>query len=319
MKTLAATIIGFMLVCGSVTAADKVRMSISAIDVSFLTAGLALKRGMFRDEGLDLELIRMNANVSITALATGDIDYTMVFSSVVRGALRGMPMRVVASYMDSSTHLLIARPEYKTIRDLKGKTLAVSNYGATSDVAARMMMKQGGVDPEKELKIIQLGAERGRYAALKEGIVDVAVLSPPTDTDAQRNGFRVLSRFFELFKLPFTGIGTNLKKLKEKPDEVKRMVRAMLKANRYIRSNREGTIQTMMDWIKVDRESAAATYDSTWKIFSEDGSISESGLKLVIDQGREAMKIERPVALSEVADFSFIREVQKELGIKPRS
>jgi NitT/TauT family transport system substrate-binding protein len=312
-------ILGLLLVGNIVSAADKVRMSISAVDVSFLTAGVALKRGMFRDEGLDLELIRMNANVSITALSTGDIDYTMVFASVVRGALRGMPMRVVASFMDSSTHLLIARPEYKTIRDLKGKTLAVSNYGATSDVAARMMMKHGGVDPEKELKIIQLGGERGRYAALKEGIVDVAVLSPPTDTDAQRNGFRVLSRFYELYKLPFTGIGANLKKLKEKPDEVKRMIRAMLKANRFVRANREGTIQTMMDWIKVDRESAAATYDSTWKIFSEDGSISESGLKLVVDQGREAMKIERPVALSEVADFSFIREVQKEMGIKPKS
>jgi len=319
MKILVVIALSLTILSGAVSAADKVRMSISAVDVSFLTAGLALKRGMFRDEGLDLELIRMNANVSITALATGDIDYTMVFSSVVRGALRGMPMKVVASYMDSSTHLLIARPEYKSIRDLKGKTLAVSNYGATSDVAARMMMKHGGVDPEKELKIIQLGAERGRYAALKEGIVDVAVLSPPTDTDAQRNGFRVLSRFHELFKLPFTGIGTNLKKLKEKPDEVKRMVRAMLKANRFVRANREGTIQTMMDWVKVDRESAAATYDSTWKIFSEDGSISESGLKLVIDQGREAMKIERPVANSEVADFTFIREVQRELGIKPRS
>jgi NitT/TauT family transport system substrate-binding protein len=306
------------LVSGRCDAADKVRLSISAIDVSFLTAGLALKRGFFRDEGLDVELIRMNANVSITALATGDVDYTMVFASVVRGALRGMPMRVVASYMDSSTHLLIARPEYKSIRDLKGKTLAVSTYGATSDVAARMMMKQGGIDPEKELKIIPLGGERSRYAALKEGIVDVAVLSPPTDTEAQRSGLRVLSRFFEHFKLPFTGVGTNLKKLKEKPDEVRRVVKALLRANLFVRSNREGTIQTMMDWVKVDRESATATYDSTLKIFSEDGSMSESGLKLVIDQGREAMKIERPVALSEVADFSIIREVQKELGIKPR-
>jgi NitT/TauT family transport system substrate-binding protein len=181
-----------------------------------------------------------------------------------------------------------------------------------------MMMKQGGVDPEKEIKIIQLGAERGRYAALREGIVDVAVLSPPTDTDAQRQGYRILSRFHEHFKLPFTGVGTHLRKLKEKPDEVKRMVKAMLRANRFVRSNREGTIQTMMDWIKVDRESAVATYDSTWKIFSEDGGLSESGLKLVIDQGREAMKIERPVASSEVADFNLIRDVQKELGIKPR-
>jgi len=316
MKIVAVLGLALIISPGSAEALDKVRMSISAVDVSFLTGGLALKRGMFRDEGLDVEVIRMNANVSITALSTGDIDYTMVFSSVVRGALRGLPMKVVASFMDSSTHLLIARPEYKTIRDLKGKTLAVSNYGATSDVAARMMMKQGGVDPEKELKIIQLGAERGRYAALKEGIVDVAVLSPPTDTDAVRSGFRVLSRFYEHFKLPFTGLGANLKKLKEKPDEVKRMVKAMLRANRFVRSNREGTIQTLMDWVKVDRESAAATYDSTWKIFSEDGGISESGLKLVVDQGREAMKIERPVANSEIADFNIIRDVQRELGIK---
>ena len=316
MKRLAIISLALLVSTGAAKAADKVRMSISAVDVSFLTGGLAFKRAMFRDEGLDVEVIRMNANVSITALSTGDIDYTMVFSSVVRGALRGLPMKVVASFMDSSTHLLIARPEYKTIRDLKGKTLAVSNYGATSDVAARMMMKQGGVDPEKELKIIQLGAERGRYAALKEGIVDVAVLSPPTDTDAVRSGFRVLSRFYEHFKLPFTGLGANLKKLKEKPGEVKRMVKAMLRANRFVRSNREGTIQTLMDWVKVDRESAAATYDSTWKIFSEDGGISESGLKLVVDQGREAMKIERPVANSEIADFNIIRDVQRELGIR---
>jgi NitT/TauT family transport system substrate-binding protein len=316
MKHLVILCLALVIATSAAAAADKVRMSISAVDVSFLTGGLAVKRGMFRDESLEVELIRMNANVSVTALSTGDIDYTMVFASVVRGALRGLPMKVVASFMDSSTHLLIARPEYKTIRDLKGKTLAVSNYGATSDVAARMMMKQGGVDPEKELKIIQLGAERGRYAALREGIVDVAVLSPPTDTDAQRQGYRILSRFHEHFKLPFTGVGTNLRKLKEKPDEVKRMVKAMLRANRFVRSNREGTIQTMMEWIKVDRESAVATYDSTWKIFSEDGGLSESGLKLVIDQGREAMKIERPVANSEVADFNIIREVQKELGIR---
>jgi len=317
MKRVALIVVLLMWADTSV-AADKVRLSISAVDISFLTAGLASKRGFFRDEGLDVEIIRMNANVSITALSTGDIDYTMIFASVVRGALRRMPMKVVSSYMDSSTHLLIARPEYKSLKDLKGKTLAVSTFGATSDVAARMMFKQGGVDPERELKIIPLGAERSRYTALREGIVDVAVLSPPADSEATRLGFNVLSRFFEHFKLPFTGLGVNTKKLKEKPDEVKRMIKAALRANRFVRQNREGTIQTLMDWVHVDRESAAATYDSTWRIFSEDGNIAESGLRLVIDQGRQAMKIDRPVAIEEVADFAPLREAQKELGIKGR-
>ena len=316
IRRLSGSIIALFVLASPLQAADKVRLSISSVDVSFLTSGVGVKRGFFRDEGFDVELIRMNANVSVTALSTGDVDYTMIFASVVRGAMRGLPMRVLASFMDSSTHMLIARPEYKAIRDLKGKTLAVSTYGATSDVAARMMMKHGGVDPERELKIIPLGAERARFGALREGIVDVAVLSPPADSEANKFGFNVLSRFYEIFKMPFTGLGTNLKKLKERPDEIKRMLRAMIRTNRFIRSNRDGTIQAMMEWMKIDRDSAAATYDSTWRVFSEDGSIPESGLKLVIDQGREAMKLERPVAATDVADLSLLREVQKELALK---
>ena len=162
-------IFALLALTGPLEAADKIRMSISSVDVSFLTAGVGQKRGFFRDEGFDPELIRMNANISVTALSTGDVDYTMIFASVVRGAMRGMPMKVVASFMDSSTHMLISRPEYKSIRDWKGKTVAVSTYGATSDVAARMMMKHGGVDPERELKIVPLGAERARFGALREG------------------------------------------------------------------------------------------------------------------------------------------------------
>jgi ABC-type nitrate/sulfonate/bicarbonate transport system substrate-binding protein len=199
---------------------------------------------------------------------------------------------------------------------LKGRTLGVSTYGATSDVAARMMMNQGGVDPERELKIIPLGAERARFGALREGLVDVAVLSPPADSEASRHGFNVLSRFYEIYKMPFTGLGTHLKKIKEKPDEVKRMLKAMIRTNRFIRQDCAGTIQAMMDWIKIDGGSAAVTYDSTWRVFSDDGSIPEAGLKLVIDQGREAMKIERAVVSSEVADSALLREVHKEIGIK---
>ena len=143
--------------------------------------------------------------------------------------------------------------------------------------------------------------------------MDVAVLSPPTDSEAGKYGLNVLSRFYEIYKMPFTGLATHLKKLKERPDEVKRMLKAMIRTNRFIRQNREGTIQTMAEWMKVDRESATATYDSTWRVFSEDGTIPDAGLKLVVDQGREGMKIERPVANSEVSDMSLLREVQKEL------
>jgi NitT/TauT family transport system substrate-binding protein len=318
MKITAMVFVALLGLSPASQAADKLRLSISALDVSFLTAGIAQKRGFFKDDGLDVEVIRMNANVSVTALSTADIDYSMVFASIIRGAIRGLPMKVVASFMDSSTHMLIARPEYKSLQELKGKTLGVSTFGATADVAARMMFKQSGIDPEKEIRIISLGTDRARFSALREGMVDVAVISPPADSEGVKLGFKVLARAHELFKFPFTGIGVSTKKLKENPDEVKRIVKALIRSNRYVRQNREGTIQTLAEWGRTDRESAAASYDSTWRIFSQDGGISESGLKLVIDQAKQALKVERPVTIDEVADFGPLREAHKELGIKPK-
>lgn len=309
----------FVALFGSVSdAAEKIRLSISSVDVSFLNAGIAQQRGFFKDEGLDVEVIRMLANISINALATGDIDYSMVFASVIRGAMVGLPMRVVANFMDSSTHVLLARPQYKSIKDLKGKTLGISTFGATADVAARMMIRHGGVDPEREMKIVPMGSTAGRFAGLKEGIVDVVVLSPPADSEGVKQGFNVVSRAFEAFQMPFSGLGTNLKRLKERPDEVKRMIKAFIRSARYVRENREGAVQTLMKWGRTDREGAEATYDSTWKIFTQDGNMTQEGLKLVIDQGRESSKITRAVAVSEVAEFGPLRDAQKELGIKPR-
>jgi len=304
--------------CSSSLAADKIRISISSLDAAFLTGGVALKRGFFKEEGLDVELIRMNANVSITALATGDIDYTMIFGSVVRAAVRGLPVKVVASYLDSSTHTLLARPEFKSVKDLRGKTLGVSSFGATAGVAARMMLQRSGIDPEKEIKIIALGSDRARFSALKEGLVDVTVMSPPADLEGKRMGFNVLARAYELFSFPFVGLGANTKKIKERPDEIKRAIKALVKANRYITANRDGTIQVLMEWGRTDRESAAASYDGTVKVFNADGSIPESGLKLVIDQARQALKMDQPVAADQVADLGPLREAQKELGIKGR-
>ena len=279
---------------------------------------MAHKRNFFKEEGIEAEIIRMNANVSITATATGDIDYTMIFGSVVRGAIRGLPIRVVASFLDSPTHMLIARAEFKSVKDLKGKTLGVSSFGATADVAARMMFRYSGVDPEKEIKILALGSDSARFTALKEGIVDVAVISPPADSEGKKLGFTVLARAYELFKFPFVGLGTNVKKINERPEEVKRAIKALIKANRYIRANREGSVQVLMEWGRTGKENAAVSYDSTVRVFNQDGNIPEDGLRLVVEQAKEAAKLTRDVMPSEVADISILRQAQKELGIQGR-
>lgn len=307
-----------LILCGSADAAEKVRISVSSLDAAFLTPAVAYKRGFLKEEGIEAEIIRMNANVSITALTTGDIDYTMIFGSVIRAALRGLPVKVVASFLDSPTQMLLARPEYKSVKDLKGKTLGVSTFGATADVAARMMLRYSGVDPEKEMKILALGAERARFSALKEGVVDVVVMSPPADAEGSKLGLRVLARAYELFKFPFVGLGASTKKISDKPDEAKRVIKALIKANRYIRSNRDGAIQVLAEWGRTDKENAAASYDAVVKVFNQDGSIPEDGLRLVLEHAKEGAGSSRDISARDVADLSILRQAQKELGIQGR-
>jgi NitT/TauT family transport system substrate-binding protein len=301
---------------GFAETADQVRISVTNPNMSFLPSGVALKRGFFKDEGLDVEIIRMNVPNIITALVTGDIGYTLIFGSVVRGALRGMPMRALASLLDGSTHALVAKPEYKSGKELKGKTVGIGNFGGTDEVAGRMMLKSFGLDTEKDLKFIALGPDRARLAALKEGLVDVAVIAPPGDALGRQMGFNVLLRAYEVFNFPFIGVGANLKTIKERPEEAKKVVKAMVRANRFIREDKEGAVKVLMEWGKVDRDHAVASYDATWKVFSPDGNIPQGGLRLVVEQAKAELKLTREVALNEVVDLAPLREAQKELGIR---
>jgi NitT/TauT family transport system substrate-binding protein len=296
--------------------ADKTRIAVTNFNLSYLPVGVAIKRGFFKDEGLDVEVIRMNTPNTLTAMITGDVGYTLLFGSVVRAALRGLPIRAVASLLDSPTYALIARPEYKTLKELRGKTVGIANFGGTDEVLSKLILKAQGIDVERELKFIALGTERARLAALKEGLVDVAIISPPGDTLGRQMGFNVLTRAYENFNFPFLGIGTNLKSLKEKPQEVRRVTKSLIRANRLIREDKEGAVRVLVEWAKIEREHAVASYDSAWKVFSPDGTIQPEGLKLVLEQAKTELKLTRDVPLSEIVDSAPLLDAQRELGIR---
>jgi ABC-type nitrate/sulfonate/bicarbonate transport system substrate-binding protein len=297
---------------------DRIRIAVSNPNMPNLTVAVAHKKGFFKDENLDTEIIRMNPNVAITALATGDIDYCQLFGAVVGGAIAGLPVRIVAGYLDNWPMTLIAQPEIKSLKDLKGKTLGISSFGATPDVGARLMLKQAGIDPEKEIKVLALGSDAARLTALKQRVVDVIVISPPADAQMEKQGYRILARAYELFSFPYLGLGTHMRKIKEKPDEIRRAIKATIRANRFIRDNRDEAVRVLVDWGKVERDFAYASYDALRNLFNADGTVPEDGLKLVIDQARRGAKITREVPPGEVAEFIFLREAQAELGIKAR-
>ena len=305
------------LVHTSVHAADKIRISMTGFAGQFMTFPLAQKRGFLKEEGIEAEIIRISAAAGRAALSGGEVDYsTGIGGTAIGGALSGVPIKVVACYVPAPVLALVARPEIKSVQALKGKTVAVLIFGGVAHFAARAVAKHYGLDSEKDLKYLAVGPPDARFAALSQGLVDAAVLGPPLDFEARKQGFNILARAHDVLVFPETGLVTSVKKIQEKPDEIKRVIRAGIKANRYIRSNRDGTIQFLTEWLKLNRESATATYDSVVKVYDDDINLCDKGLRLVVDETKKTMKLSRDVPYSEIADLSILKEAQRELGIK---
>ena len=299
----------------SVQAADKIRISTPG-DAAHFTMHLAQKRGFLKEEGFDAELIVISGPVANVALSNGDTDYFSGFGSALRSIILGLPLRIVACYRPTPHFMLQSRPEFQSVKDLKGKTIGITAYGSGTELVGRMMIKHFRLDPDKDVKFIPGGSGEGRYIRMKQGLLDATVATIPTEYLGRKMGFPVIVRSEDLFVYPFSGLTVHVKKIKEKADEVKRVIRAGIKANRYMRENRDGTIPVLMSTYRIDKEVATAAYDSFIKGFNLDGSMPEDGFSKLLDDTKRSMKIDREVTLSEVSDLSILREAQRELGIK---
>ena len=311
----AFSIILVLFLPASVHAVDKIRIGFPDLAAPFVPLAIGDKRGFFQEEGLQGEFIRINPAIAFQALVGGEIDYYTVLGPGVAAAIRGVPVKLVAAYVPVAPTALIARPEIKSILELKGKTIGVNVYGGALEAMARLMLKHFTIDPDKEVKFLATGPLDSRFGAMKQGLTHATLGSPPTDFLGKKLGFVVLTRAHELFSFPVSGLIASAKKLKDRPDEIKRVIKAGIKANRYIRQNRDSTLPVMAEWLKIDKEMAAATYESSVKTFSEDLNLPDGGLRLLIDEAKRVAKINREISFAEVADLSILREAQKELGI----
>jgi NitT/TauT family transport system substrate-binding protein len=296
-------------------AVDKIRIGVPELTAQFVPLALAEKRGFFREDGLQGEVIRINPTVALAALVSGELDYWTVIGNSVAAAIQGAPLRVLACYVPGSPSALIARPEFKSVPELRGKAIGLNTSGGALESIGRLVFKHFGIDPDKEIKFLPLGTNERRFSAMKQGLTAATMGSPPLDFLGKKMGFVVLARAHELFSYPTSGVVASVKKIKEKPEEVKRVIKAGIKANRYIRQNRESTIQLMIEWSKIEKEMATAGYESVVKLFNDDGRVPEKGLLLVIEELKRLGKVEREISPNEVADLAILREAQKELGI----
>ncbi len=296
MKKLLPALMLYFFFHLPVQASDKIRISTPA-DAAHFTMHLEQKRGFLKEEGFEAELIMISGPVANVALSNGDTDYFSGFGSALRSILLGLPLRIVACYRPTPHFMLQSRPEFKSVKDLKGKTIGITAYGSGTELVGRMMIKHFGLDPDKDVKFVPGGSGEGRYIRMKQGLLAATVATIPTEYLGRKMGFPVIVRSEDLFVYPFSGLTAHVKKIKEKPDEVKRIIRAGIKANRYMHENRDGTIPVLMSTYRIDKEVAAAAYDSFIKGFNLDGSMPEDGFRRLLDDTKRVMKIDREVGI----------------------
>jgi NitT/TauT family transport system substrate-binding protein len=286
---------------------QKVRISISSRSNTSVPYYVAVSKGFFRDEGMDVEIIQANPRLGVMALMNGDVSFTGTFVSTVRGILSGFPLKIVLVAFKKGVYYLIAHPSIKDVQDLKGKKLGVSSIRGADHLVAEELLKSKGVNPA-QMQPVVLGDTSVRLQSVVTGAVEVTTLSPPHDLMAQKAGAKVLAGPPEV-GMPASGMITSERLIKENPAFVRRGVRAILRANRFIDENRADTIKVLLQWVKQTPEIAARSYDVELKSISRDGTMTDGEMESFIDR----LGNEKKRSLDEVRDFSFVRQVWKEL------
>ena len=270
---------------------------------------VAMRKGFYRDEGLEVDKVQMQPAVAVKALMSGDIDYLLAWGSAVRAAVTGVPIKAVVGIADRPLHVLMVRPEIKTAKDLRGKTIGVDSVAGTVDYLSRLAVRHFGMEPNRDVTIIVSGESPTRLAALRSGSVDATAIDVAFAVKAEEEGFKRLLYLGDVIELPLSGIATMDKKLHTQRDQVKRVVRATMRGARFMKQNRVESIQMLSDYLRITPSQAAKAYDTSINSFTDDGIISDNGVNLDVQLTKERLKLTKEIPLSQLVDWSLVKEI----------
>ena len=305
--TLAVSVLG--LTC--TLRAERIAIATPSRGLFEFPVVVAMRKGFFKSEGLDVDKIQMQPAIGVKALISGDVDYLLAWGSALRAAVTGVPIKAVVGLASRPLHVLIARPEIKTPKDLKGKVIGVDSVAGTVDYLSRVAVRHFGLEPERDVKIIVTGESPTRLAALRAGSIDATPIDVAFAVKAEDEGFRRLVYLGDLIELPLSGIAVTDQKLQTQREQVKRVVRASVRGSRFMKQNRAETVQMLSDYLKITPAQSARAYDASINSFTDDGMISDKGVLLDVQLTKERLKLTKDIPLSQLVDWSLVKEIKQ--------
>jgi NitT/TauT family transport system substrate-binding protein len=301
------------------TPLKRVTVAYSAVSAVVLWFLLEKELGFFREEGLRPEFILVRGGgIALKGLIAGNFDYMHSTSVVMDAIIRGrQPFKIV--FTAGMIHSwFMAQSEIRSITELKGKIVAISSLGSSSDLATREILKRHGLDPFKDATFLVLGSPTDRFAALSSGAIHATLLTHPFNIKAVEIGYRKLAIAADYVKLPAEGLGTREEKVLRDPQEVAKMVRASLKGLKFVLTQRDYVISKMMRMFHLSREEAVQTYQALRDESVPSGYVTEEGQRSAISLSKQVANVTDDIPPERVFDNRFVKQAEQELkGWKP--
>src|SRR5712692_7009760 len=290
----------------------KARSAYTTIAVSTSPWWMATEAGYFREQGLDVDMVHVDAGAALlAAVQNNELDVTGGGGpSIVYGYLQGLDMLLIGSNLNVLDSNVMVRPEIQTVDDLRGKTIGVSRLKAVSDVGARLAFKQAGLHPDVDIFTRGTGGNAETLAAMEQGTVDGASFGVGMALEARKRGYREMFNLGQM-GIPFLqgAISTTRRVLAERPELGERYLRALAQAMSRLRTDREFSIDVVSKYTQSDdRELLGATIDFYRPLFPVDPYPEPAALQVVLDaEDHPAARTTRPEDLTDYRPADAVR------------
>jgi ABC-type nitrate/sulfonate/bicarbonate transport system substrate-binding protein len=295
---------------------ERVRVGYSVGGLIPLPLTVARESRIFEQLGLDVELINIPPTIAVTALISGDLQYVAFAGTALNAAVRGLPVKLVMVYNDRPLFSLMSKPAISSLKDLKGKILGVATLTSGESLLSRRLLKDAGIDADKEMIMRVIGNTPDRLTALRAGVVDATTLTVPVDIQAEKMGLRRLAFMGERLESISGGLGVSERFIQQRPDQIKKMIAAVFRGMAHAQARRADTIALIAARWKMERDVAEQAFDLVVKTWSESGVATDQAVQSAIEESLSLAKSNQQVPVSRVVEFSFAREVYRELKAK---
>lgn len=313
--TIFFTVVTVLSSAAEVPGADKLRISYSAVNATQAFLWVAQDKGIFAKHGLEGELLYINSgSMNIAALVSGSVQIAGGGPVSIEARLRGVKLTILGNPLPWLASNLVAHPDIKSVADLPGKIAGISRFGSSTDQGFRYLFRKNGFNVDRDLKMLQMGADLSRVAALKAGTIQYTFLGAAATNNARAMGFRVLATAQQMaIPFPWTSVVVEESWLNKNRDLAYRYMKTATEAIVNLKRNRADSERIISKYMKINDPKLAATeFEFVASLMPDYITPNLDGIKVILENfGKEYPDAARRDP-KEFVDGSIIERLQKE-------